>query len=644
MALVLGSLWAMAVFFWFSHQVGEAYGWHAALGSPLSLNGYAVYTPFATWTWPPEVWKNETVSRTLENSLTFFAAVPLLLFIVCMAASRNQGAIRDLHGSASFATKQEIKEMGYFGGEGVYVGGWWDRKARKQLYLRHNGPEHILCFAPTRSGKGVGLILPTLLSWPDSTVVLDIKGENHAHTSGWLASQGNRVLRFDPADDSFQSTRYNPLEEVRINSGRCISDIQNIASMVLDPNGEGLKDHWNKAAFSFFGAVILHCMIVKLYEEKRHATMYDVIMTMRDPKDLEGNQKTLFKQIAGTDHTAMLLEMFHMDRALAESMHNYCASAASGMIKTPDRELGSTISTAIVNLSLYTDPVVAHNIGASDFHIADLMDSEQAINLYLVISPADIDRLRPLLRIFVSQLLGRLTERLEFSQGGTKKTWRHRLLLMLDEFTSLGRLAIVERAISYMAGYGIKGYFIVQDLRQLSAAYGQDNALMANCHIRIAHAPTQVETADYLSKLTGTTTVVQRKKSLSSGRGGSGSSVSVQETARPLLTPDECMRLSGIHRAQSSYWQRFSPVEPGEMLIFTAGNSPIYGLQILHFIDPVFLERARNLPVVDGKPFVLDDDRGGTVAPASGPEAAETAAGAYLRYLSDLPENIAEAA
>lgn len=146
--------------------------------------------------------------------------------------------------------------MEYFGGVGVYVGGWWDDRERRQLYLRHNGPEHILCFAPTRSGKGVGLILPTLLSWPDSSVVLDIKGENYALTSGWLASQGNRVLRFDPADASRTATRYNPLAEIRLESGNCIADAQDISRMVLDPDGDGLKDHWAKAAFAFFGAVI----------------------------------------------------------------------------------------------------------------------------------------------------------------------------------------------------------------------------------------------------------------------------------------------------------------------------------------------------------------------------------------------------
>jgi len=211
---------------------------------------------------------------------------------------------------------------------------------------------------------------------------------------------------------------------------------------------------------------------------------------------------------------------------------------------------------------------------------------------------------------------------------------------MFDEFTSLGKLPIVELAIAYMAGYGVKGYFIVQDTKQLNAAYGQDNALMANCHVRIAYAPNLPETAEYLSKLTGTTTVVQYKKTLSKG----GTSLSVQETARPLLTPDECLRLPGIRKEHDR-------IVPGDMLIFTAGNSPIYGRQILHFLDPVFLTRASMPPApADSLYFAREADTRPAFNPLDAEISAEPALkresieSAYLRYLDDLPENLEETA
>jgi|GEM_PF-1974708 len=146
--------------------------------------------------------------------------------------------------------------------------------------------------------------------------------------------------------------------------------------------------------------------------------------------------------------------------------------------------------------------------------------------------------------------------------------------------------------------YGVKGYFIVQDTKQLNQTYGQDNALMANCHIRIAYAPTLIETAEMLSKLVGTTTVVDQKTSISKGGGKSGASRStnVSETARALLTPDECLRLPGISRDKNGR------INSGDMLILTAGNPPIYGRQILYFLDPTFSARAKKKApgVVDG--------------------------------------------
>jgi type IV secretion system protein VirD4 len=258
------------------------------------------------------------------------------------------------------------------------------------------------------------------------------------------------------------------------------------------------------------------------------------------------------------------------------------------MLSKADNEMSGVVNTATSNLALYKDPVVAQNVSRCDFRLNDLMNHDVPVNLYLVISPADIDRLRPLLRIFVAQMLGRLTEKMEFEDGTSKASYKHRMLLMLDEFTSLGKLSIVERAIAYMAGYGVKGYFIVQDTKQLNQAYGQDNALMANCHIRIAYAPNLPETAEYLSKMAGTTTVVDKKISISGGaKGGKSRSTSISETSRPLLTPDECMRLPGLSKDAAG-----NPV-PGDMLIFTAGNPPIYGRQILYFLDPVFSVRAK---------------------------------------------------
>lgn len=582
-------LWLVAVMWFGTQKAALAFNYHPALGTPVfqAFDMYW-YHPWEILNWAVQYSNYPQIKQIIEQCQLIFAIPLIMAGLIYMALTQGIKGRDDLHGSARWAELKDIKLMGYFEGQGVYVGGWWDEKRKSQLYLRHNGPEHILCFAPTRSGKGVGLILPTLLSWPHSSVVLDIKGENYALTTGYLKSLGNIVLRFDPSDNTGASAAFNSLEEIRLDGPKAIPDTQQIASMVMDPDGKGLEDYWNKAAFGFFGGALLHCLITTKAKTGRCASLYDVSVMLEDP-NRQGGIVALFEEMKTTDHAALLKKTHsNIDAKYGAEAHIFIASAAQGMLAKADKEQAGVVSSATANLALYRDPVVAQNISRCDFRLHDLMNYEKPVNLYLVISPADIDRLRPLLRIFVAQLLGRFTEHMEFAEGTSKAAYKHRLLLMLDEFTSLGKLAIIERAIAYMAGYGVKGYFIVQDTKQLNQVYGQDNALMANCHVRIAYAPNIPETAEYLSKLTGTTTVVDKKISVSGSGKGRSRSTSISETARPLLTPDECLRLPGPQKDVSG-----KVMAPGDMLIFTAGQPPIYGRQILYFLDPVFSPRAK---------------------------------------------------
>nr|WP_320013105.1 type IV secretory system conjugative DNA transfer family protein [uncultured Desulfobulbus sp.] len=591
LVLLLILLWGLMVLMWSLQQIGNLFGHHPILGEPFVAFSRLWYLPWTALTWPKTIFTAIEVQPLADRSMLLFMGPPLLSAMLYLAINQAPKGKKDLHGTARWATGKEIRTMGYLSGQGVYIGGWFDSATKTQLYLRHNGPEHLLCFAPTRSGKGVGLILPTLLAWEQSSVVFDIKGENYALTAGYLKSRGNKVLRFEPADPTGATACFNPLEEIRLEGDRAIADVQQVANMVLDPDGKGLPDYWDKAACGFFGGVLLHCLITTRLQGNRQASLYDVSLMLEDP-DREGGPKELFEEIIATDHGAMLAEMFPgLDAEQGRAAHTFCASAASGMLAKADKEMAGVVSTATANLALYRDPVVARNISRCDFRIPDLMNHQAAVNLYLVVAPADIDRLRPLLRIFITQLLGRLTEKMTFADGASQLAYHHRLLLMLDEFTALGKLPIFERAIAFMAGYGIKGYFIVQDTKQLTNTYGADNALMANCHVRIAYAPNLPETAEYLSKLTGTTTVVSKKVSISRGKGGRSRSISINETSRPLLTPDECLRLPGAEKDASG-----KVTAPGDMLIFTAGQSPIYGQQILYFLDPVFSSRSRILP------------------------------------------------
>ena len=176
----------------------------------------------------------------------------------------------------------------------------------------------------------------------------------------------------------------------------------------------------------------------------------------------------------------------------------------------------------------------------------DLMNHDQPVSLYLVIRPSDLDRLKPLVRLILNQLMRLLTEKMEFKGGRSVKGYKHRLLLLIDEFPALGRLEIFQQSLAFIAGYGMKAYLIIQDLAQLYSAYGRDESIISNCHIRIAYAPNKTETADLLSKMTGTATVVKHRVSKSGKRFSwilNQVSEDRQEVSRPLLTPDECSRL-----------------------------------------------------------------------------------------------------
>lgn len=568
-----------------TQQVASVYNFHEALGAPFFREWYL---PWKIIQWAKQFPQAaEVIDDATATGQIVFIVPQLIVIGIWQFFFRKPQAFKALHGTARWAKKKDIVKADLLGTDGVYVGGWQEDETLH--YLQHNGAEHILAFAPTRSGKGVGLVLPTLLSWPESALILDIKGENWAVTSGWRQRQGHRALRFEPTDSDGAGARFNPLEEIRLHTAHAIADTQNIASMIVDPDGKGLKDYWNKAAFALLGGAILHCLIEVRRKENRTATLSDLGLMLADP---EKDNDVLFQEMLNSEQAIVLQNFLGASEEEAMSVQRFIASSAREMLNKADNELSGVVSTAVANLALYRDPIVADNTSACDFRIADLMNYESPVSLYLVIQPSDIDRLRPLIRLILNILLRRLTEKMDFADGRSVAGYKYRLLLMMDEFTSLGRLEIFERSLAFMAGYGLKAYFIVQDLKQLHAAYTKDESIMSNCHVRVAYAPNNIETAEVLSKMTGQQTVITQKTSLSGSRSGhlNRASVSLAETKRPLLTPDECMRLPGAKKENGKI------VEAGDMLIFPAGFYPIYGKQILYFLDPVFDERSKIQP------------------------------------------------
>jgi type IV secretion system protein VirD4 len=304
--------------------------------------------------------------------------------------------------------------------------------------------------------------------------------------------------------------------------------------------------------------------------------------------------------------------------------HPVVREKAQEMLQKEDRDFGSVLSTAKTALAVFSDPLVARNTSASDFRIDDLVNSERPVSLYLVVPNSDKKRLRPLIRIMFTQVVNRLSERMVF-EGAEHRPNKHRLLLLIDEFPSLERMDVFADALSFMAGYGLKAYLITQDIRQIVEAYGPNESIVSNCQVRIAFATNQFETAELLSKMTGVATVQKATYTFSGSRFApvmSHVNASVDNIQRPLMTPDEVMRLRAPKKRGHGPSERI--VAPGQMLIFVGGECPILGTQMLYFFDPILKARAQIPP--PAKPIVnLDSglvDAVGNGEPLTGREQA----------------------
>lgn len=584
--VVTGLLMVLLVSWLATQYLASKLGYQEALGPPLTNFILPIYQPFGwvVWGWKFGDMDNPLVKNIFGN--TYMGVTGGVLAGVFLAAwmsyrrTRNlTGGNEHIHGSAHWATPEEAKATGLLGtGQGVYVGAYQRPDSQRVEYLRHDGPEHIMAFAPTRSGKGVGLVLPTLLSWPHSVLVYDIKGENYALTAGWRRQHANNhTLKFEPTATDGSSVHFNPLNEIRLRTEKEVADVQNIVTMIVDPDGKGLNDHWAKTGHALLVGAVLHV----LYAET-DKTLTGVANFLSEPS------RTLLDTLnymLATEHDP------EGKRGWAENVHPVVAASARDMLNKSENEMSGVLSTAMSFLTLYRDPVVSKNTAFSEFRVRDLMNAERPVSLYLVVPPSDKDRLKPLIRLIINQVVRSLTEKMEFKDGRSVAGYLHRLLLMIDEFPSLGKLDIFEEALAFIAGYGMKAYLIIQDISQLWTAYGKDESIFSNCHVRVAYAPNKIETAELLSKMTGTTTILKESASYSGDRLQpmlGNVSTSEQEVARALLTPDEVMRLPAAKKDDKG-----NVTDAGDMLVFVAGHAPIYGKQILYFLDPTFSERAK---------------------------------------------------
>jgi type IV secretion system protein VirD4 len=551
--IVIAGTWAATQ--WTAAQLG----YQPRLGAPwFDCLGVPVYHPWRLFEW--WYWFDAYAPRLFLKGGAIAASSGLAAAIMAIGLSvwrARQSRLVTTYGSARWADAADIRKAGLAEPAGVFLG------CKGRDYLRHDGPEHVMAFAPTRSGKGVGLVVPTLLSWPGSAVIHDLKGENWSLTAGWRA-RFSHCLLFNPTEA--RSAAYNPLLEVRRGAHE-VRDVQNIADILVDPEGAlERRNHWEKTSHALLVGAILH------------------VLYAGGDKTLRGVANFLSDPACPFEVT---LHRMMTTKHLGEAPHPVVASAAREVLNKSDNERSGVLSTAMSFLGLYRDPTVAEVTSRCDWRIADLIAAAHPVSLYLIVPPSDISRTKPLIRLILNQVGRRLTESLDGSDGIAR---RHRLLLMLDEFPTLGRLDFFESALAFMASYGLRAFLIAQSLNQIDKAYGPNHAILDNCHVRVAFATNDERTAKRISDALGTATELRAQRNYAGHRLAPWLGhlmVSRQESARPLLTPGEVMQLP-----------------PDEAVVMVSGHPPIRAKKLRYFRDANFRPRVLAPPALASGHYV----------------------------------------
>jgi type IV secretion system protein VirD4 len=559
-ALVLGTILA---FMWYATQkVAARLGYQTQLGPPwLELGSWRIYRPWQVISW--NYWYHYYAPKIFSLGMLWVASgvfASLVVLVVYIVWYARRARVATTFGTAEWGGPEELKPAGLLSRIGAVIG-----ITDRGQYLIHDGPEHVISIAPTRSGKGRGQIVPTLLTWPHSVVVNDRKQENWDVTAGYRATFSH-VLYFNVC--SLFSCHYNPLLEIRPGWDQ-VKDAQQVTTYIVDPSGKGLTEHWDRAAYTLIFASILHV----LYCEP-DKTLSGVARFLSDPK-------------RNVHECLRLMVAQKYPDAIATQVIN---SAAQEVLQKAEKELSGVVSTALGYLGLYRDPLIARNTADSDFRILDLMQAKYPVSLYIVVPEADKVRINPLLRLLWAQIGSRLTERLNPAEN------KRRLLLMVDEFPSLGRMEFFQDSLSFIAGYGIKAFLVSQSINQIDEKYGPKNSILDNCAVRVFYTPNDEVTAKRIETMLGTKTEVHQQKTFPGHRFSpllGHVMVADQETARPLLTTGEVLTF-----------------DSDSSLVFVSGRRPIRARKLRYDQDRNFVSRLRPPPALgDGRPYPYSPPR-----------------------------------
>lgn len=536
-----------------------------ALGGLHQLSAHLDLTKVPAWFW---YFRGDPLVRRWSGVGLLTGG--LVLAIAALAIARaNQPP---LHGAARWATEGDLRRAGLRARQGIVLGRSGGR------LLTFGGAEHVMLHAPTRSGKGVGVVIPNLLTWPDSVVVLDVKRENWDATAGFRAAHGQEVVLFDPLDAEGRTARFNPLGHIdRSDPVAVLDELQKVAVMLF-PAANHADPFWAEAA---------------------RTGLIGVGAFVAETPGLPFSLGAIYSELTDGDPRTRLPVAIATRAQSGAALSPGCVSALSDFCSSSENTFASIKQTITSRMNLWLNPRVCAATDVSDFDLRDLRD--RRISLYLGVSPDNLARVAPLYNLLLQQLVD-----LNTRERPSPERHAVQVLLVLDEFARLGHAAVIAHGFSYVAGYGLRLLPVLQSPAQLRAEYGPDLAeeILANCGVEIAFAPKELKVAQDLSERLGFWTYLSRANSrptlLSTGR----RSLTESDQRRALMLPQELIQLP-----------------PEQLIVLRAGMAPVRGRKIVYWRERAFKARLRPPPNVRahrgvGLPCAVSATGGPSVSPS----------------------------
>ena len=469
-----------------------------------------------------------------------------------------------LYGTSRWAIEKDLKKFGLCEKNGVVLAQQYSARSKAIINKKgnfglnlfkpsrlicHAGTSHTLVIAPTRSGKGVGTVVPTLCSYKESVIVFDPKGELYNMTAGFR-QKFTRVIKFSPVQ--METACFNPLEEVELdeNAFRDIGTILTNLFQKSDKGGDSNSDFFDNNARDLLTGVIFH-VLSAVDENGSH-------LYKKEEQCISGVLRIFARAASGTDDEgnplpageALLDEMInskHIDKngEVSDYIHGIVLDVAMSAKQQHEKVRSDIMQTIQSKLNLFRDPFIRHVTSHSDFKLSDFYESNEPISLYLTLPFGDVDRIMPVFQLIIDFIVRRFSSG-ELRAGEKEKVLKHPILFMLDEFPVLGNMKFLATSLGILAGYGLRFYIVVQAYQQLVKIYGQENTFIDNCRYILIYAPNNPMDAEKFSKMIGKKSVTKENLSVSGSRYAvslNNLNTSSQEVAVDLINPDELMKL-----------------------------------------------------------------------------------------------------